>query len=155
MVTLRETTVIEADIAHCFDLARSIDIHLLDNRHWGANAIAIGGVTTGLPELGDTTTYRAKHFAIWQNLTTQITALDRPTYFEDCMTEGIFRFMSHQHHFHALSPTRTDMIDVFTFAAPVPILGRWAEILILRRYMHALLKERIAVIKRMAESMLP
>ena len=44
------------------------------------------------------------------------------------------------------------MRDVFRFAAPLPPLGRVAEILFLRRYMRGLLRERNAVIKRIAES---
>jgi hypothetical protein len=44
------------------------------------------------------------------------------------------------------------MLDVFSFAAPLPILGRLAEIAFLRRYMLGLLRERNAVIKRIAES---
>jgi hypothetical protein len=44
------------------------------------------------------------------------------------------------------------MEDVFQFAAPLPVLGRLAEILVLRRYMRTLLRERNAVVKRIAES---
>jgi hypothetical protein len=44
------------------------------------------------------------------------------------------------------------MKSVYCFAAPLPILGRLAEIAFLRRYMQALLRERNAVIKEIAES---
>jgi hypothetical protein len=44
------------------------------------------------------------------------------------------------------------MKDVFRFAAPLPILGRLAEAAFLRRYMQALLRERNAVIREIAES---
>ena len=44
------------------------------------------------------------------------------------------------------------MKDAFSIAAPLPLLGPLAEILFLRRYMLALLRERNAVIKRVAES---
>jgi hypothetical protein len=44
------------------------------------------------------------------------------------------------------------MRDVFTFAAPLPILGRLAEMAFLRGYMRDLLRERNAAIKQIAES---
>lgn len=44
------------------------------------------------------------------------------------------------------------MKDLFSIAAPLPLLGPLAETLFLRRYMLSLLRERNAVIKRVAES---
>jgi hypothetical protein len=44
------------------------------------------------------------------------------------------------------------MKDVFRFAAPLPVLGRLAEVAFLSRYMQALLRERNAVVKGIAES---
>ncbi|MCU1234433.1 MAG: hypothetical protein JWP63_2400 [Candidatus Solibacter sp.] len=97
-------------------------------------------------------TWRAKHFGVWHNLTSEITALERPIYFQDTMIRGIFRAMQHDHFFRASSDNETEMRDVFHFAAPLPLLGRVAEIVFLRRYMHALLRERNAVIRQIAES---
>ena len=44
------------------------------------------------------------------------------------------------------------MEDVFRFAAPLPVIGRLAEMFALRRYMRSLLCERSAVLKEIAES---
>ena len=41
------------------------------------------------------------------------------------------------------------MLELFYFAAPLPVLGRLAEIAFLDRYMHAL---RNTVVKKIAES---
>jgi len=152
MVTLKEVSRIRAPIARCFDLARSIEAHLAGNVHWGEAAVAEGGVISGLVDLGQRVTWRAKHFAIQQRLTSEITAMDRPVYFQDTMIEGPFQSMQHDHVFRALSPDMTEMEDVFRFAAPLPVLGRLAEILVLRRYMESLLRERNAVLKEIAES---
>ena len=152
MVTLKEWTLIRAPIARCFDLARSVEAHLAGNIHWGEAAVASGDVTTGLIGLGQRVTWRAKHFAIWQRLTSEITAMDRPLYFRDIMIEGPFRSMQHDHIFRTVSPDITEMENVYRFAAPLPLLGRLAEILVLRRYMQGLLRERSAVIKKIAES---
>jgi ligand-binding SRPBCC domain-containing protein len=152
MIELRQRTVIRAPIERCFDLARSIEVHLAGNIHFGEQAVASGDVTSGLIGLGQRVTWRARHFWIWHTLTSEITAFHRPAYFQDTMTEGPFRAMDHDHHFVPLTSTQTEMLDVFRFAAPLPLLGRLAEILFLRRYMDALLTERNLVLKQIGES---
>jgi ligand-binding SRPBCC domain-containing protein len=97
-------------------------------------------------------TWRAKHFGVWHNLTSEITAMDRPVYFQDTMIHGIFQSMKHDHFFRPLSSGETEMKDVFCFAAPLSALGRLAEIAFLRHYMQGLLRERNAVLKEIAES---
>jgi ligand-binding SRPBCC domain-containing protein len=152
MVRLEELTTIQAPIERCFDLARSVEVHLAGNVHWGEQAIATGGVTSGLIGLKQQVTWRAKHFGISQTLTSQITKMEPPVYFQDIMLRGAFRSMEHDHYFRSLPSGATEMKDVFTFAAPLPVLGRLAELLFLRRYMQALLHERNVVIKQIAES---
>jgi ligand-binding SRPBCC domain-containing protein len=156
MITLTETTLIAAPIQRVFDLARSVEVHLSGNSHYGEQAVALAsdpaGATTGLLNLGDTVTWRARHFFIRQRLTSRITAFDPPAYFQDTMLRGAFRSMQHDHYFRTLPDGHTEMLDVFRFAAPVPLLGRIAEIVVLRRYMQALLRERNAVIQQIAES---
>ena len=152
MVTLDELTIIHAPIERCFDLARSVEVHVAGNVHWGEAAVATAGVTSGLIKLGQRVTWRAKHFGVWQQLTSEITAMDRPAYFQDTMIRGAFRFMQHDHVFRTLAPDATEMRDVFRFAAPLPVLGRLVEIAVLRKYMQTLLRERNAVVKQIAES---
>jgi ligand-binding SRPBCC domain-containing protein len=152
MVTLEDRTLIHAPIERCFDLARSVEVHLAGNIHCGESAVAAAGVTSGLVGLSERVTWRAKHFGVWQTLTSEITAMDPPAFFQDTMIHGIFRFMKHDHFFRPLSPQETEMHDVFYFAAPLPVLGPLAEIAFLRRYMHKLLRERNVAIKEIAES---
>ena len=152
MVRIEEITVIHAPIERCFDLARSVEVHLAGNVHFGEQAAASGGVTSGLIGLSEQVTWRAKHFGFWDSLTSRVTRMHPPTYFQDPMVEGIFQSMQHDHYFHALRSEQTEMKDVFCFAAPLQVLGLLAEQTVLRRYMRALLRERNAVIKQIAES---
>jgi ligand-binding SRPBCC domain-containing protein len=152
MVRLEEVTVIRAPIDRCFDLARSVEVHLAGNVHSGEVALAIGGVTSGLIGLRQRVTWRARHFGAWRQLTSEITAMDRPAYFQDTMIQGAFHSMQHDHFFESLSSGETEMRDVFCFAAPLWLLGRLAELAVLHRYMQALLQERNAVIRQIAES---
>ncbi len=152
MIRIEESTIIEAPIERCFDLSRSVEVHLLSNVHSGEQPLAVGGVTSGLVGLSEEVTWRAKHFGIWQTLTSKVTAMESPRYFQVTMVSGIFRFMQADHLFESLESGGTEMKDVFSIAAPLPLLGPLAEALLLRSYMLALLRERNAVIKRVAES---
>lgn len=154
MISLHTTIIIRAPLARVFDLARSIEVHVLGNTHFGEQATA--GTSSGLIGLGQSVTWRARHFFISQELTSAITAFDPPDYFQDTMLRGAFRSMQHDHHFRSL-PTPdgcplTEMRDDFRFSAPMGPLGWISERLILRRYMLNLLHERNAVIQQVAES---
>ncbi len=152
MIRLQETTIINAPVQRCFDLARSVEVHLIANVHSCEQALAVGEITSGLVGLRQKVTWRAKHFGIWHNLTSEITALEPPSYFQVTMIQGIFRFMQADHLFRVLPSGETELTDIFAIAAPLPLLGPLAEILFLRRYMLALVHERNAVIKQIAES---
>jgi ligand-binding SRPBCC domain-containing protein len=152
MVSLEEITRIRAPIELCFDLARSVEVHLAGNIHCGEQAVALAGVTSGLANLGDRVTWRARHLGVRQKLTTEITALDRPSYFQDTMINGAFRCLVHDQFFRSLSSDETEMRDVLRFSAPLLFLGRLVEWAVLRRYMRSLLRERNLVIRQFAES---
>jgi ligand-binding SRPBCC domain-containing protein len=140
-------TTINAPIQKVFDLARSIDLHMESTKQTGEQAIA--GKTSSLIELGETVTWRAKHFGIWQTLTSKITEFDRPNYFVDEMVQGTFKSIRHHHYFSNVDG-RTLMKDVFIFESPLGILGRLLNWLVLTRYMRNLLEKRNRVIKRAA-----
>ncbi len=154
MIELFESTVVEAPLQRTFDLARSVEVHLLGNVHFGEQATA--GVSTGLIGAGESVTWRARHFGVRQYLTSALTMYEPPVYFQDTMLRGAFRSMQHNHFFLALpvgdGAPRTEMRDVFRFAAPWGPLGWVAERVVLRRYMRALLRERNRVIREVAAS---
>jgi hypothetical protein len=79
MIELR--TSINAPIERCFDLARSIDFHVVTTGK--TQERAVGGRMSGLIGLDETVTWRAKHFGVWQKLTVKVTAFDRPRHFQD------------------------------------------------------------------------
>lgn len=142
------STSIKAPIQIVFDCARSIDIHQLSTKK--TNEKAIAGRTSGLCELGDEVTWRAKHFGIYQTLSSKITKLKAPFYFQDCMVKGAFSFIKHDHYFEEINGV-TAMRDVFTYGVPYGIFGKMFNKLILKNYMVALLTERNMVIKEVAE----
>ncbi len=141
-------THINAPIEKVFDLARSIDLHIQSTKQTGEQAIA--GRTSGLIGLGETVTWRAKHFGIWQGLTSKITVYNYPTFFADEMVKGAFKSFRHEHYF-SVEGKGTLMRDVFVFESPFGIVGRLFNWLILKRYMTRFLLERNRVIKETAE----
>jgi ligand-binding SRPBCC domain-containing protein len=149
MATIHLTTLIHAPLDRCFDLSRSVDLHVASTQNTGERAV--GGVTSGLLGLGDEVTWSARHFGVRQRLTSRITAFDPPRHFRDSMVSGAFRRFDHDHHFEAQGDA-TRMRDVFDFESPLGPLGRIADALVLTRYLRGFLEERNAVIKRAAES---
>jgi ligand-binding SRPBCC domain-containing protein len=133
----------------CFDAARDLDLHVASLAH--TKEKAIGGRTTGLIELGEEVTWRGRHFGVYQTFTSKIMAFDRPRYFQDTMQRGAFKSFVHDHYFTALREG-TAMRDIVVFAAPLGIVGRLAERVILRRYLERLLTGRAAAIKQSLES---
>lgn len=148
MPRIEITTAINASVERCFDLARDIDLHVKSAA--GTNDRAVSGVTSGLISLGEEVTWSARHFGVTQQLTSRITAFDRPRHFRDSQVRGAFARFDHDHLFHADGDV-TIMIDVFDYESPFGLLGKLADLLFLRRYMETFLRNRALVIKAAAE----
>jgi len=149
MPSLKLKTIINADIQIVFDLSRSIDLHKISTKH--TNEEAIAGKTNGLIELGEQVTWRAKHFGVYQNLTSKITNYKSPSYFTDEMVTGAFNSFKHEHHFERVNK-QTVMTDYFEYISPFGVFGKLADALFLKKYMLNLLDKRNQTIKEFAES---
>lgn len=134
----------------CFNLARSIDLHLETMKHTGEKAIA--GVTSGLIGLNEIVTWKARHFGVTMKLTSKITACEIPVLFADEMVAGPFKMMKHEHVFEQ-KDGYTLMTDEFFYESPLGILGKLADALFLRKYMQNLIEHRNQVIKQKAEAL--
>jgi ligand-binding SRPBCC domain-containing protein len=141
-------TEIKAPIQVVFDCARSIDVHQISTAK--TNEKAIAGRTSGLCELNDEVTWRAKHFGIYQTLSSKITKLKAPFHFQDCMLKGAFSFIKHDHYFEERNGV-TLMKDIFNYGVPYGIFGEIFNKLILKKYMNNLLVNRNQIIKQIAE----
>ena len=149
MPTIRIETKIKANKNIVFDLSRSIDLHKESTKH--TNEEAIAGITSGLIGKGESVTWRAKHFGLYQNLTSKITEFERPDYFVDEMEKGIFKRFKHEHFFEE-KDGQTVMKDVFDYESPLGVLGKIADQLFLKSYMKRLIEKRNETIKEFAES---
>jgi ligand-binding SRPBCC domain-containing protein len=148
MTVIDLTTDIDAPIERVFDLARDIDLHARSMAQTGERAVA--GTTKGVINLGDTVTWRARHFGLWWSLTSRITAVEVPVMFEDVQERGPFAWFRHEHRFESVG-RGTRMHDRWEHRSPLGLLGRLVDRLILARYMRSLLSDRNLALKEAAE----
>src|SRR5262245_4941331 len=136
MPTLVLRTEIRAPIELCFDLSRSIDLHVISTAHTKEEAIA--GRTSGLICLNETITWRARHLGFRQQFTSKITAFRKPELFVDEMVKGAFKSFWHEHRFESIG-SATLMIDTLKFESPAGILGKSFNLIFLTGYLRRLL----------------
>ena len=110
----------------------------------------VKGTTTGLMNVNDEVTWKARHLFKERVLSIRLTELRRPDYFSDEQVSGDFVKMKHEHYFKPIE-NGTIMIDQFLFEIRYGGLGRLINQFYLEKYMKRLLTERNAVIKKTAE----
>lgn len=124
MPIIKHKQFIQAPLIVCFDLARNVDIHTKTTAK--TKEKAVGGVTQGLLEVGDTVTWEAIHFGIKQRLTAKVTHMEKPTEFVDIMVKGAFSSFTHTHQFIE-EKGGTLMIDTFEYKSPFGPIGTIAD----------------------------
>lgn len=149
MPTIHLTTFIAAPAKKVFDLSRSIQLHKKSMAHHKEEAVA--GIISGLINLNETVTWKARHLGKTRVLKVKISAMQSPLHFTDEMVEGDFREMKHEHHFKEIE-NGTILIDLFHFESPYGLIGRLFNKLYLTGYLKRLLEKRNKMIKDFAES---
>ena len=137
-------TLVAAPPERCFDLSRSVELHLDSTAGTGERVVA--GVDSGLLAHGDTVTWEARHLGRRRRLTVRLTVFERPRHFRDEQLEGPFRTMAHDHWFEP-NADGTQMRDQFEFTTSLPVLDR----LVLAPHLRRLLVRRNAEIRSAAE----
>lgn len=149
MTSFQLQTRIDAPIERVYDLAGDIGLH--ERSMAATHERAVAGRTSGRIGLGETVTWRARHFGVWWTLTSRITVAKPPGRFVDEQLSGPFRSFRHVHTFRAV-PGGTVMVDDWEHAAPFGALGWLADRLVLERHMRRLLTTRNSALKREAEA---
>ncbi len=132
-------TLIAAPPEAVFDASLDVDAHVASMADSGEQAV--GGVTSGTMGLGETVTWRAKHFGIPWKMTSKITEIDAPRRFVDEQLRGPFQKFRHEHLFESVD-AGTRMVDNIEFDAPFGVLGDLTEKVILGGYLQKLIAER-------------
>jgi ligand-binding SRPBCC domain-containing protein len=139
LTVIQLETVITAPPQACFDMSRSIDVHMGSMANSGEKAVA--GVTSGLIGPSEEVTWEARHFGGRFHMTTRITGYQVSRSFVDEQIDGPFASWWHQHIFEATTGG-TLMLDRVRYSVPFGVLDRLADGLFLRRYMTRLLIQR-------------
>ena len=148
MLLIRHEVNVRAPAARCFDLTRSVDLHV--DASTEISARAVGGRCTGLSRQGDATVWSAHFFGVRFPMTTRIENYLYPQRFGDRMIRGVRRF-AHAYRFRSLPDGGCLLSDELIVEAPGGFLGRPVEAFYLRRRMDGLVRRRLEHIKAVAE----
>ena len=135
------STVVPAPPVEVFAICLDVDMH---TQSMGTTEHAIAGVTQGRLRLGDQVTWRARHLGVTWRMTVQITDYESPHRFVDEQVSGPFHHWRHEHTFtpDPSAPARTMMHDIIDFDAPGGMAGTIGATVILRPYLHRMVKRR-------------
>jgi ligand-binding SRPBCC domain-containing protein len=145
MTTIHLITKINAPIETVFNMSTDIDVHQQSARKTGE--IAVAGVTSGNIKLGETVTWKGRHFGIMLMHRSKITAYDFPNYFVDEMEKGCFKSFRHEHYFEHQDGITT-MTDQLSYETPYGIFGKLFDWFLLKKHMTHFLLKRNAFIKK-------
>jgi len=146
---LRETVLVAAPAERCFDLARSVDLHLVTARPIAARAES--GRLSGLSEQGDQTEWSARFLGMRFAMTTRIEAFERPHTFTDHMIAGFPRTFRHVYQFEQVDVRTCAVTDELTIESRFGVLGGLADRHFLNDRMSHLMRARLNDIKEVAE----
>jgi ligand-binding SRPBCC domain-containing protein len=144
MPGLRIRTEIGAPPERCFDLSRSIDLHVESMA--ASRERAVAGVTSGLIGFGQEVSWEARHFGRTWHMTSRITEFEPPRRFVDEMVRGPFTRFRHEHRFEP-SNKGTLMTDLVEFQMPGWVIVNTAG----TAYLRHLLVIRNTLIRAEAE----
>lgn len=147
---ITHTEFILAPIQYVFDLSR--DVKTIERTTTQTKQKAIGGKVSGFIELGESVTWKSKHYGFLpQRLTSKIVYFESPFCFIDSMEKGIFKSFTHTHTFIE-ERGGTRMLDRFEYTSPFGPLGALADKLFLEAYMRSFIVRRAKLLKKIAEN---
>lgn len=150
MPTIILETHIRATQERCFYLARDVSVHCATVAFTQERALP-PGVVEGPLNLGDLVIFEARHLGVRQQLHARIVRMEPPHLFADEMVRGAFKSLYHLHEFLP-DNGGTLMRDSITWEAPLGLLGRLADLLVLRRHLRRFLERKNAAFKALAEA---
>ena len=146
MFTISDSIHINAPIERCFMLSTNIE---LVAKTLGMKPIE--GKTRGMIVAGDKLLWAGWKFGFPQMHETLITRYERPVFFQDTMGRGRFKRFQHDHHLFYMDG-RTVLNDKIRFTMPLAGGGRIVARTILVPYISRVLRRRMKLLKKVAES---
>ncbi len=123
-------------------------LHVASAKETGERIVA--GRKSGLPELGESVAFEARHFGLTIRMTSKIIEFERPNRFVDEMQKGPFARLRHEHAF-ASTARGVRMLDRMDFASPFGPFGAVADRLFVMPHLRRFLIERGRVLREHLE----
>lgn len=149
MTSIHLITQIKAPIQEVFDAARNIDLH--ENSAYQTHEKAIAGRTSGWIELGETVTFKGKHFGFYLTHTSKIIKMEMPHYFVDEMIQGKFKSFKHLHFFEEIKDA-TIMTDIVEYETPFGFVGKIVDTLFLKKHLEHFISNRAHFLNHFIEN---
>jgi ligand-binding SRPBCC domain-containing protein len=146
MFTISDSIHINAPIERCFMLSTNIE---LVGKTLGMKPIE--GKTKGTVVAGDKLLWAGWKFGFPQMHESLISRYEPHSYFQDTMGRGRFKRFQHDHHFFYIDG-RTVLNDKIRFTLPLSWAGRIVARTILVPYISRVLRRRMKLLKKIAES---
>ena len=146
MFTISDSIHINAPIDRCFQLSTNIS---LVGRTLGMRPIE--GKTDGMIGDGDRLVWAGWKFGLPQMHESQITGYERPVFFQDTMGRGRFKRFQYDHYLIEIEG-HTLLNDKLRFTLPYGWPGKLVARFVLVPYICRLLRRRMQLLKRVAES---
>lgn len=146
MFTISDSIHINAPIERCFLLSTNIE---LVGKTLGMKPIE--GKIRGMLAPGDKLLWAGWKFGFPQMHETLISRFEAPVFFQDTMGRGRFKRFQHDHHLFYIDG-RTVLNDKIRFTLPLSWAGRLVARAILVPYLARVLRRRLKLLKRIAES---
>ncbi|WP_263356428.1 SRPBCC family protein [Acidicapsa ligni] len=147
LFTLQHETTVHAPIERCFLLSTSLAIVQRE-----LHMRPVRGRTSGLVVNGDTVRWQGWHLGLPQYHESLIEDFQAPFFFRDRMIAGRFATFEHDHAFFQQPSGAVLLHDELRFTMPLgwagALVGQW----ILSPDIHALMRRRFALIRKIAES---
>ena len=149
MTKLYFETIIHAEKKIVFDTSRNLDIHKASMNK--TNEKIVDGRETGLIELGETVTWKGRHFGFYLKHKSKITQMKLNDSFTDEMVKGYFKTFIH-HHWFIRKKDSTLMVDEILYETPFGVIGKIFNFLVLKKHLQKIITERNNFIKLITEN---
>jgi ligand-binding SRPBCC domain-containing protein len=146
MFIVKDSIHINAPIERCFLLSTNLE---LVEKTLGMRPVR--GKTAGMVACGDKIVWSGWKFGLLQKHESLITQYEQPTFFQDTMRRGRFKQYQHDHMFAEVDQ-QTLLTDKLRFSLPFGQLGKLVARHVMIPYMCRLLRQRMMLLKHVAES---
>jgi ligand-binding SRPBCC domain-containing protein len=146
MFTISDSIHVNAPIERCFQLSTNV---ALVGRTIGMRPLE--GTADGMVRDGDRLVWTGWKFGFPQMHESLITRYERPIFFQDTMGRGRFSRFQYDHRLAEIDG-HTLLSDKLRFALPFGWLGKQVARHVLIPYLCRLLRERMMLLKRIAET---